>query len=140
LREQGIGFGDGKLGLHAAPKHVVAYIVGAAEVQVHAAAVGADHDIVLDFDLARSFVKVNAPGAGAITAIAAHFANQVLGNDGAGRNADRVDAAHVGQHALPDVEQRIAKDQVAARGGARIAPAPADRNAGVGGVRNLVVR
>lgn len=92
----------------------------------------ATHLIVMDVDIARTLVGVDAPTA-VVPGI--DVFNHVVGDDGAARLTQMVDAAHVGEQSLSDVADMVIGDVVVHRRAfvARfvVAPLPAAGDAAV---------
>ena len=96
---------------------------------------GVMHHVVLDQQMRGAFVVVNAPAA---VVVGVHVVDVVVADDRARRDAERVDAAHVRQHAA-DVVNVVELDAIVLAHAALVAPHPADRNARVTAVVNMVM-
>ena len=104
---------------------------------MEAGAFGVVDEVVFDEDVAGAFVGVDAPPA-----VASGFdaVDVVVAHARAGRDAEGVDPAHVGEQALPDVVDVVVFDDVAVALAFVVAPEPADGDAGVAQVVDFVVR
>ena len=121
----------------AAREDVVAHDVLAAVVLIEDLRPGVVADVVLHQEVRAALVQVDAPAAvvGLVNVV-----DEVAAQDGARLHAERVDAAHVAEHALAEVMDVVAFDAVAARDRVAVAPDPAARDAAVVQVVDVVVR
>ena len=87
-----------------------------------------------------AFVGVKSPSAAAIAVVGIDVVDHVVADGGAGRNAQGIDAAHVAQHAPTEVMDVVELDLVVVCGAGVIAPAPADGNARIVEIGDVVVR
>ncbi len=121
----------------AAGEHVVAHDVLAAVVLIEHLRAGVVADVVLHQEVRAALVQVDAPAA--VIGLA-NVVDEVPAQDGARLDAERVDAAHVAEHALAQVVDVVALDAVAARDRLAVAPDPAAGDAAVVQVVDVVVR
>ena len=98
---------------------------------------GAVADVVLDQDAGAALVGVDRQRARVVVVDVVH---QIVAQHRPRRIAQAVDAAHVAEHAAADVVDVVELDHVVMGAGRGIAPTPADRDAGVVQVADLVVR
>ncbi len=128
------------LAVHAVGQDVVADDVLAAVVLVVSPGLDAVDEVVLQDDAGTAFVVVQPPAAAAVAVVGVHVVNHVVADGGAVSQAQRVHAAHVAQHAPAQVMDVVELDLVLHRDRRRVAPAPADRDARVELVADVVVR
>ena len=104
---------------------------------VEAAGLGAEDDVVLDEEIARALVGIDAPAA---VAVGLDVVDEVVAQLPAGLDRESVDAAHVGEEALAEVVDVVMLDDVAHALARAVTPYPADGDTGVIEVVDLVVR
>ena len=138
--------GDLPVGLHAAHRehapartdeHAVHDLVAAPEVDVVGVGRGVHDEVVLPADALRALVVVHSPAA---VGGRVDMHDHVVGDDRPERSAERVDSAHVRHPPLADVDDAVEGYLVALGVAAPVAPGPADGDAGVEEVLDLVVR
>ena len=93
-------------------------------------------NVVFDNDMRGSLIGVNSPPAIETTA---DIENQIVVNPSSRLNAECVNAAHVTQHLLADVMQKIEADPVLARFGFTISPYPAAGDRGIVKIMDMIV-
>ena len=91
-------------------------------------------DVVAHHDPARTFVGVQPPAA---VVVADDVVDQIPLDGRAGRDPERVDAPHVGEHAPAEVMNVVADDPVALCRARLVAPGPPHRDPRVGEVGDL---
>ena len=126
-----------QLAVHAEGEDVVADDVFAAVVLVVAAGLGVVDEVVLHHDAGAALVVVQPPAA---VIVGIDVVDDVVADGGAGRGAEGVDAAHVAQHAPAEVMDVVELDLVVVGRAGRVAPSPADGNARVAEIGDVVVR
>ena len=137
-REGKMVFGAGALhlGRGRIREDVVLNQVVLAVVLVEAAGLGVVHDVVFRHNVRRALVEVDPPAA---IGGRQDVVNEVVRQAGAVLVAQRVDAAHVAEQAAPDVVDVVVFDDVVLRQGVAVAPGPADGDARVIQVMDVVV-
>ena len=116
-------------------KDIVADDVVAAVVLIERLARGPVDEVGLDQDVGGALVGVDAPAA---VAPGHDVVEHVVADPGAGGDAERVDATHVGKHPAADVVHVVAFNHVAV-GSLGVAPGPADADARVIEVMDVIV-
>lgn len=104
---------------------------------VEAARLRVVHDVVLQQYARAALVRVQAPPAVAVRVDVVH---QVVALRRPRRDAERVDAAHVAQHARAEVVDVVVLDGVVVGGGGVVSPAPTHGDARVVEVADIIVR
>ena len=94
-------------------------------------------DVVLDQDAGAALVGIDRQRPRVVVVDVVH---QIVAQHRPRRISQAVDAAHVAEHAPADVVDVVELDHVVMRAGRGIPPTPADRDAGVVQVADLVVR
>ena len=115
---------------------VVAQHVVLAVVLMKTAGLRAIDHVVLQHDVARTLVGIEPPAA---VAEGIDVVEAVVVYARAGRDAQRVDAAHVGKDMLAERVHVIESDVVVVGMAGRVAPDPADGNAGIVEIEDVVV-
>src|SRR2546425_6214791 len=118
-------------------ENVVANDIFAAVMLVKAGALAPVNHVVFEHDVRASFVGVKSP---ATVRVRPHVMNQIVAQDRSLLNSQRVNAAHVAEHALADVVKVIELDDVVPAGRFLIAPIPSHGNRRVIKVVNMIVR
>ena len=132
----GLVAGADDLRVAAEREDVVAHHVVAAVVLVESAVGRAVDEVVLQDDAGAPLVGVEAPAL----VVPRDVVDHVVPHHRPGREPERVDRPHVRQQPLADVVDAVELDAVVAADARRIAPDPADGDAGVVEVGDLVVR
>ena len=83
-----------------------------------------------------ALVCIEAPAA---VVVAGDVVDHVPFHHGAGRHTERVDASHVGEHAMAEVVDVVGGNANVVRAALHVAPDPADRHAGVSEVVDIAV-
>ena len=139
---------DRRVLLHARAPHAVAVEGGEdvvaehvllAVVLVHGAVAAALHEVRGEHDAVRPLVRVESPRGRARAGIAVHVVHPVAHHLAARAVAERVEAAHVREHAPADVVDAVERDAVAAHHRGTVPPRPAHRDARVAEVADVVV-
>src|SRR2546425_434660 len=117
--------------------NVVANDIFPTVMLVKAGALAPVNYVVFEHDVRARFVGVKAPAA---IGVRPHVMNQVVAQDRSHLNSQRVNAAHVAEHALADVVKVIELDDIVVAGRFPIAPIPSHGNGGVIKVVNVIVR
>lgn len=115
---------------------VVADDVFLAVVLVVAAAFGVVDEVVFHEDAGAALVVVEAPSA---VGVGDDMMDVVAADDGAFGGAEGVDGTHVAEEAIADVVDVVVCDEVSFGLAVVVSPAPADGDAGVGEVADVVV-
>ena len=120
----------------AADQDVVADHVLFAVVLVEAAGLGVVDQVVLHRDAGTALVGIQSPAA---VGVGVDVVEDIVADDGAFGRPQRVDAAHVAQHAVAQVMDVVETDAVVLGEPVAISPTPAGGNAGVVEVGDVVV-
>ena len=118
---------------------VVAEHVLLAVVLVHGAVAAALHEVRGEHDAVRPLVRVEPPRGRPRAGVAVHVVHPVAHHLAARAVAERVEAAHVREHAPADVVDAVERDAVAAHHRGTVPPRPAHRDARVAEVADVVV-
>jgi len=122
--------------LLAQGKDVVLNAIVPAIVLVKAAVFGPIDNVVFNQDIARAFVRIDAPAAVSVTG---NVVADVIALNGARLHAERVDAGEIAQHAATDIVDAVKSDHVAARCRRTVTPGPAHGNSRIVGVVDFIV-
>src|SRR5579875_1672885 len=128
--------GTHQLGFKIEGKNVVDHTVIGAVMLVQAARLRVVYNIVLGKNIAGALIKVDSP-----TAISegTDVVQEVVFENRSRRDAQQVDAAHIGEQALADVFDAVVLDEVVVGKALPVAPRPAHRDARVVEVTDGVV-
>ena len=94
-------------------------------------------DVILDEDVGTGLVEVYPKRA---VRVPQHVVNPIVADRGAGRNAQRVDAAHIAQLAPAQMMDVIVFDGIMVGRGGIVGPTPADGYARIEKVADVVVQ
>ena len=114
-------------------------VVLASVVLVVAAGLDVVDEVVLHHDVGAPLVVVEPPPAAPVLVVGIDVVDVVVAHRSAGRNAQRVHAAHVAHHPPADVVDVIELDLVVVGKALGIAPRPADGHPGIAEVGHVVV-
>lgn len=107
----GLDFRDGSEGVLPAGEDVVAHDIFPGVVDIEGGILGVVHEVVLNEDVGGAFVEIDAPTA---VVVGTDVVDVVAANDGAGLDAEGIDAAHVAEHAAADVVDVVVLDTIVA--------------------------
>ena len=116
---------------------IVANHVFAAVVLMEPGALDVVNQVVFHHDAGAAFVGIEPPSA---VVVGINVVDVVVAHGGAWLGAQGVNAAHIAQHAPTEVVDVVELDLVVVAIAGSISPAPADGNAGVAEIADVVVR